>query len=75
MIEAVAHVGWVWAVVVFFVWHDVGELGSDVVVEVAGLVVGEDVGDEEALEEELLRVGEGFNARGHCFWFDEDILC
>jgi hypothetical protein len=50
-------------------------LGSDVVVEVAGLVVGEDVGDEEALEEELLGVGEWFNARGHCFWFDEDILC
>ena len=65
VIESIPHVAGIGAVV--FVGFDVGEFGSDGVVEVSGLVVGEDVGDHESLEEELLGVGEGLDGGGHCW--------
>lgn len=65
MFESIAHVGGVDVVVFDF---DIGEFVADGVVEVSSLVVGEDVSDHEALEEELLGVGEGFDFLvGHCF--------
>ena len=65
MFESIAHVGRVNLVVVDF---DIGEFVTDGIVEVSGLLVGEDVCGHEALEEELLGVGEGFDfLGGHCF--------